>query len=71
MPFTLIEERQVPEIDSLVRLYRHDATGARLLSVVNADENKSFGISFRTPPSRSDGVAHILEHSVLCGSRKY
>ncbi len=71
MSFTLIEERQVPEIDSLVRLYRHDATGARLLSVVNADENKSFGISFRTPPARSDGVAHILEHSVLCGSRKY
>lgn len=71
MPFTLIEERQVPEIDSLVRLYRHDATGARLLSVINADENKSFGISFRTPPTRSDGVAHILEHSVLCGSRKY
>lgn len=71
MPFTLIEERQVPEIDSLVRLYQHDATGARLLSVINADENKSFGISFRTPPSRSDGVAHILEHSVLCGSKKY
>jgi Zn-dependent M16 (insulinase) family peptidase len=71
MPFTLIEERQVPEIDSLVRLYRHDVTGARLLSVINTDENKSFGISFRTPPTRSDGVAHILEHSVLCGSKKY
>lgn len=71
MSFTLIEERQVPEIDSSVRLYRHDTTSARLLSVVNSDENKSFGISFRTPPKRSDGVAHILEHSVLCGSRKY
>jgi hypothetical protein len=71
MSFTLIEESQVPEIDSIARLYRHDATGARLLSIANADENKAFGISFRTPPSRSDGVAHILEHSVLCGSEKY
>lgn len=71
MSFTLIEERQVPEIDSTARLYRHDATGARLLSLANHDENKAFGISFRTPPSRSDGVAHILEHSVLCGSEKY
>ena len=71
MSFTLIEERSVPEIDSIARLYRHDATGARLLSIVNKDENKAFGISFRTPPSRSDGVAHILEHSVLCGSEKY
>ena len=71
MSFTLIEERSVPEIDSIARLYRHEATGARLLSIINKDENKAFGISFRTPPSRSDGVAHILEHSVLCGSEKY
>ena len=71
MSFTLMEERQVPEIDSIARLYSHDATGARILSIANKDENKAFGITFRTPPSRSDGVAHILEHSVLCGSEKY
>ena len=71
MSFTLLEERAVREIDSMARLYRHDGTGARVLSVANKDENKAFGISFRTPPSRSDGVAHILEHSVLCGSEKY
>lgn len=71
MSFTLIEERFIHEIDSTARLYRHDATGARLLSLSNKDENKAFGIGFRTPPSRSDGVAHILEHSVLCGSKKY
>lgn len=71
MSFTLIEERYIQEIDSRVRLYAHDQTGARLLSVINTDENKCFGISFRTPPRDSDGVAHILEHSVLCGSRKY
>jgi Zn-dependent M16 (insulinase) family peptidase len=71
MSFTLIETRHIPELDSEASLYRHDGTGARLLSVSNKDENKSFGISFRTPPSRSDGIAHILEHSVLCGSKKY
>lgn len=71
MPFTLVEERFVAEIASTVRYYRHNATGARLLSLVNADENKVFGVTFRTPPFRSDGVAHILEHSVLCGSEKY
>ena len=69
--FELIREHDVPEINSRARLYRHAATGAELLSLVNSDENKVFGISFATPPSDSTGVAHILEHSVLCGSRKY
>lgn len=71
MPFILEKESSVPELDSIVRLYRHQKTGARILSAINSDENKVFGITFRTPPRRSDGVAHILEHSVLCGSRKY
>ncbi|EPR39784.1 Peptidase M16C associated domain protein [Desulfovibrio sp. X2] len=69
--FTLLREENVPEIQSTARIYRHDATGARLLSVIAPDENKVFGIAFRTPPRDSTGVAHILEHSVLCGSRKY
>lgn len=69
--FTLESERQVPEIQSTIRFYRHDATGARVMSVLAPDENKVFGIAFRTPPKDSTGVAHILEHSVLCGSRKY
>jgi len=69
--FELIREHQVPEINSTARLYRHAPTGAELLSLVNADENKVFGVSFATPPADSTGVAHILEHSVLCGSRKY
>ncbi|MCK6539552.1 MAG: insulinase family protein, partial [Anaerolineales bacterium] len=46
-------------------------TGARLLSVINDDENKVFSINFRTPPRDSTGAAHILEHSVLNGSEKY
>ncbi len=42
-----------------------------MLSLIADDENKVFGVSFRTPPADSTGIAHILEHSVLCGSRKY
>ncbi|MCS6992603.1 MAG: insulinase family protein [Anaerolineales bacterium] len=71
MPFTLLQERSIPEIASTARLYRHEKSGARLLSVTNSDENKVFGITFRTPPRTSNGIAHIMEHSVLCGSRKY
>lgn len=71
MSFTLIQERTIPEINATVKQYMHDKTGARLLSVLNADENKVFGITFRTPPQTSNGIAHIMEHSVLCGSRKY
>src|SRR5579883_817789 len=69
--FELIREQKLSEINSTARYYRHVATGAELISLLNADENKVFGISFATPPSDSTGVAHILEHSVLCGSRKY
>ena len=69
--FELIREHDVPEINSRARLYRHAATGAELLSLLNSDENKVFGVAFATPPTDSTGVAHILEHSVLCGSRKY
>lgn len=69
--FVLVEERFLMEINSQARLFEHKKSGARLLSLTNTDENKVFGIAFRTPPSDSTGVAHILEHSVLCGSRKY
>src|SRR5512134_3766598 len=69
--FELIEQREIPEINTHARLYRHVGTGAQLVSLVNQDENKVFGITFRTPPEDSTGVAHIMEHAVLCGSRKY
>lgn len=69
--FTLKEEREMAEVGGLARLWRHDKTGAEVLSIINKDENKCFGISFYTPPTDSTGIAHILEHSVLCGSRKY
>jgi presequence protease len=69
--FELAREETIAEIASTTRLYRHLKTGAELLSLVNGDENKVFGVTFRTPPVDSTGVAHILEHSVLCGTRKY
>ena len=69
--FELIREERVAEINATAREYRHCRTGARVLSVLCDDTNKVFGITFRTPPADSTGVAHILEHSVLCGSAKY
>ena len=67
--FELVRECEIPELQTRARLFRHAGTAAELLSLENADENKAFGITFRTPPTDSTGVAHILEHSVLCGSR--
>src|SRR5215212_9569286 len=69
--FTLVREQNIPELNLVAKLYIHKRTGARLLSIVNDDENKVFGINFRTPPKDSTGVPHILEHSVLNGSEKY
>ncbi|GAB4572236.1 MAG: insulinase family protein [Anaerolineae bacterium] len=69
--FELIEERTIPELNARARLYRHIRTGAELLSVENDDENKVFGVNFKTPPPDSTGLPHIMEHSVLGGSRKY
>ena len=69
--FDLLRDETIAEVSSRTRLYRHKKTGAEVLTLANDDENKVFGITFRTPPEDSTGVAHILEHSVLCGSRKY
>src|SRR5690606_35361648 len=69
--FELLRDETISEINSQARLFRHRKTGAEVLSLVNDDENKVFGITFRTPPGDSTGIAHILEQSVLCGSEKY
>ncbi|GAB7082040.1 insulinase family protein [Megalodesulfovibrio paquesii] len=69
--FVLERDTTLQEYHTQVHLWRHEKTGARYLSLCNADDNKVFAVSFRTPPRNSTGVAHILEHSVLCGSRKY
>ena len=69
--FEPVWEKDIPELNTKAFFYKHVKTGAQLLSLKNDDENKVFGITFRTPPPDSTGVPHILEHSVLCGSRKY
>lgn len=69
--FKLIEEKNIEELNSVTRLFEHVKSGARLLHLENDDDNKVFSIGFRTPPKNSNGVPHILEHSVLCGSRKF
>ncbi|KAI9127958.1 hypothetical protein K1719_000951 [Acacia pycnantha] len=69
--FEKVSEEFIPECKSKAVLFRHKKTGAEVMSVSNDDENKVFGIVFRTPPKDSTGIPHILEHSVLCGSRKY
>lgn len=69
--FDKISEQQIEECKSNATLYKHRKTGAQVMSISNDDENKVFGIVLRTPPKDSTGIPHILEHSVLCGSRKY
>lgn len=69
--FRVVKTQELPEIKTKALFYTHVKTGAELLWLKNGDENKVFGISFRTPPSDSTGLPHIIEHSVLCGSRKY
>ena len=70
--YTILQTDIIPEFGAQATLYRHTRSGAQLLSLTTPDDtNKCFGITFRTPPSDSTGVPHILEHSVLCGSRKY
>ena len=61
----------IAEISSKVYEFEHLKTGAKLLYVAADDDNKVFYIAFRTPPKDDTGVAHIVEHSTLCGSRKY
>ena len=66
-----ISNSEIKEINSHARLLRHKKTGARVVLIENDDENKVFYIGFRTPPKESTGVMHILEHSVLCGSKQF
>ncbi len=69
--YKMIQKEQIPELNSTGYLLKHKRTGARVALLENEDENKVFTIGFRTPPSDSTGVPHIMEHSVLCGSETY
>ncbi len=69
--YTVISKQRIEELKSDGWLLKHNKTGARVALLSNDDENKVFYIGFRTPPKDSTGVAHIIEHTVLCGSEKY
>lgn len=69
--FTLLRTQDLPEIDGKLHELRHEKTGARLCWLQRPDDNKTFGVAFTTLPEDSTGVFHILEHSVLCGSKRY
>ena len=69
--FTAVKSEPVSEVEGVVHLMRHAASGARLMFIENDDANKAFSITFKTPAADDTGVFHILEHSVLCGSEKF
>lgn len=69
--YKLIESKYLEEVAGECKVYEHIKTGAKVLTISNDDTNKSFGIAFRTTPENSKGTAHIVEHCVLQGSRKY
>lgn len=69
--YELLKEENLEGIKAKGYLLRHEKSGARIVYIENDDKNKVFSIGFRTPPSDSTGVPHIMEHSVLCGSKNF
>lgn len=69
--FKLLRQETVVEAASEAFIFEHEKSGAKLLYLQNNDDNKVFSASFRTPPTDDTGVPHIIEHSTLCGSRKF
>lgn len=69
--YEIIQQEYIEEIDSTAIQLIHRKSGANIVILSNDNNNKVFDISFVTPPSNSTGIQHMLEHCVLCGSRKY
>ncbi len=69
--YTLLKEEYLDDIKSYGLIFRHDKSGAKICVLSNDDENKTFCAAFRTTPTDSTGVPHIIEHSVLCGSKHF
>ena len=69
--YKIVTEKELPEVNGTGYILEHIKTKARVLIISNDDENKVFNIGFRTPPYDDSGIPHIIEHSVLCGSKKY
>ncbi len=61
----------LPKLDNVMYRLKHKKTGALLIHLANDDDNNCFSVAFRTTPKDSTGVAHILEHTALCGSKRY
>lgn len=69
--FNVVRIDQLPLLHNIMYQLHHQVTGAKLIHLSNEDDNNCFGVAFRTTPSDSTGVAHILEHTALCGSNNY
>lgn len=69
--YELLKTEELPDLKGTGYYLRHKKSGARIAYIANEDDNKVFAISFRTPPTDSTGVAHIIEHTVLCGSEHF
>gem|GEM_PF-4212844 len=69
--FKLIKTKKIKDIDSTIKIYKHQRLGTEVIFIQNKDKERSFNVSFKTPSNNSTGVQHILEHSVLRGSEKY
>ncbi len=69
--YRIIKIEKLTDIDSVFYQLEHVATGARHIHISNKDKENTFGVAFRTVPSDSTGVAHVLEHTALCGSKKF
>lgn len=69
--FKLVKATEIPELQCFLRELIHEPSGAHIMHIENEDPENLFCLSFQTLPNNSNGVAHILEHTVLCGSHKF
>jgi Zn-dependent M16 (insulinase) family peptidase len=69
--YQLIKKKRVREVNAVCLLFEHIKSGARLLKIMANDPNKTFSIAFKTIPESDAGTPHILEHSVLNGSKNF
>ena len=69
--YKLTEQSEIKDINGTGAIYEHERTGAKVAVLSNDDTELAMTIAFRTPPDGNNGLTHILEHSVFCGSRKY
>ena len=69
--YQILVKQELKELDAQGYLLEHERTKAKIVAIESEDDNKVFSIGFRTPPKDSTGVAHIVEHTVLCGSRQF